>query len=231
MSEQASKFVQHFGSASGMAHRRGLSGSLSSSATTTGSVANHRGTGSKSASFSSANSSGQHRPGARLSASTAGGALQVRRTLRVKIRKNKPILGIAIEGGFNVSGQLLPRIVCVHVSLIQSRHYYPSLATAAHGQAICLISTSTKPAVCLASERAAPPPPTPLWSFHMIEWTPPYGLSNLDPRAEWRPARQRSCRRLGWRREIVRRQFIHVHHPSATPTPSPTLAHPFSLGS
>lgn len=42
--------------------------------------------------------------------------LQVRRTLRVKIKKSKPILGIAIEGGFNVSGQLLPRIVCVHVS-------------------------------------------------------------------------------------------------------------------
>lgn len=42
--------------------------------------------------------------------------LQVRRTLRVRIKKSKPILGIAIEGGFNVSGQLLPRIVCVHVS-------------------------------------------------------------------------------------------------------------------
>lgn len=42
--------------------------------------------------------------------------LQVRRTLRVKVRKSKPILGIAIEGGFNVSGQLIPRIVCVHVS-------------------------------------------------------------------------------------------------------------------
>lgn len=42
--------------------------------------------------------------------------LLVRRTLRVKIKKSKPILGIAIEGGFNVSGQLLPRVVCVHVS-------------------------------------------------------------------------------------------------------------------
>lgn len=46
--------------------------------------------------------------------------LQVRRTLRVKIKKSKPILGIAIEGGFNVSGQLLPRIVCVHVSSVCS---------------------------------------------------------------------------------------------------------------
>lgn len=45
-----------------------------------------------------------------------GPKLQVRRTLRVKIKKNRPILGIAIEGGVNVSGQLLPRIVCVHVS-------------------------------------------------------------------------------------------------------------------
>lgn len=43
-------------------------------------------------------------------------SLQVRRTLRVKIKKSKPILGIAIEGGYNVSGQSLPRIVCVHVS-------------------------------------------------------------------------------------------------------------------
>lgn len=50
--------------------------------------------------------------------------LQVRRTLRVKIKKSKPILGIAIEGGFNVSGQLLPRIVCVHVS---SYAYYVRL--------------------------------------------------------------------------------------------------------
>lgn len=42
--------------------------------------------------------------------------VRVRRTLKVKIRKTKPMLGIAIEGGYNVSGQLLPRIVCVHVS-------------------------------------------------------------------------------------------------------------------
>lgn len=49
-------------------------------------------------------------------ASEASGELKVRRTLRVKIKKRRPILGIAIEGGFNVSGQLLPRIVCVHVS-------------------------------------------------------------------------------------------------------------------
>lgn len=39
---------------------------------------------------------------------------RIRRTLKVKIKKSKPILGIAIEGGYNVSGQLLPRIVCVH---------------------------------------------------------------------------------------------------------------------
>lgn len=43
--------------------------------------------------------------------------VRVRRTLKVKIRKTKPMLGIAIEGGYNVSGQLLPRIVCVHVSV------------------------------------------------------------------------------------------------------------------
>lgn len=42
--------------------------------------------------------------------------LHVRRTLQVKIKKSRPILGIAIEGGVNVSGQLVPRIVCVHVS-------------------------------------------------------------------------------------------------------------------
>lgn len=44
--------------------------------------------------------------------------VRLRRTIPVKIKKSKPILGIAIEGGFNVSGQLLPRIVCVHVSNI-----------------------------------------------------------------------------------------------------------------
>lgn len=43
--------------------------------------------------------------------------VRVRRTLRVRIKKSKPILGIAIEGGFNVSGQLLPRILFVHVSI------------------------------------------------------------------------------------------------------------------
>lgn len=46
--------------------------------------------------------------------------LKVRRTLSVKIKKSKPILGIAIEGGFEVSGQLLPRILFVHVSKLDS---------------------------------------------------------------------------------------------------------------
>lgn len=62
---------------------------------------------------------GTKQRGKRLQANSQGTNLQVRRTLRVKIKKSKPILGIAIEGGFNVSGQLLPRIVCVHVSILQ----------------------------------------------------------------------------------------------------------------
>jgi hypothetical protein len=55
-------------------------------------------------------------PSRRPNKSGDSNGLQVRRTLRVKVRKSRPILGIAIEGGFNVSGQLIPRIVCVHVS-------------------------------------------------------------------------------------------------------------------
>lgn len=94
MKAQASSFVQQYGSSS-LTNR---------SLVTRGKSARIQGrTGSGNS--ASLDRSVCHKP-----------ELQVRRTLRVKIKKSKPILGIAIEGGFNVSGQLLPRIVCVHVS-------------------------------------------------------------------------------------------------------------------
>jgi hypothetical protein len=36
---------------------------------------------------------------------------------RVKVKKSKPILGIAIEGGTNVTSQNQPRIISIHVSI------------------------------------------------------------------------------------------------------------------
>jgi len=35
---------------------------------------------------------------------------------RLTIKKSRPILGIAIEGGADVAAQTQPRIICVHVS-------------------------------------------------------------------------------------------------------------------
>ena len=38
--------------------------------------------------------------------------------LRVTVKKSRPILGIAIEGGCDVNNQPQPRIISIHVSLI-----------------------------------------------------------------------------------------------------------------
>lgn len=139
MSEQANKFVQHHGSASGTIRaQQPRSSSSASSASVAGenpsmvqrrsSARNHR------HHANGANSKGSARKrhsdgtsGKQPSFESASNNLQVRRTLRVSVRKSKPILGIAIEGGFNVSGQLLPRIVCVHVSIASSWSEFPLL--------------------------------------------------------------------------------------------------------
>lgn len=42
---------------------------------------------------------------------------------RVRLRKCKPVLGIAIEGGANVGGQSTPRVVCVHVSIAHRQRF------------------------------------------------------------------------------------------------------------
>lgn len=116
MKEQANKFVQHYGSAAATTMPTRCSyqalGRHQNSWPGTSQFADDgplAAPAPKSSSLSSGSGGRPARPG-------GCNNLQVRRKLRVKIRKSKPILGIAIEGGFNVSGQLLPRIVCVHVS-------------------------------------------------------------------------------------------------------------------
>lgn len=123
MKEQANKFVQHYGSAAATSRpERGshqAPGWHENSWPGTSQFADD-GLPLEPATRSSSQSSGTGSRSARLGGGGGGNDLQVRRKLRVKIRKSKPILGIAIEGGFNVSGQLLPRIVCVHVSTRQA---------------------------------------------------------------------------------------------------------------
>lgn len=111
MKEQANNFVQQYGSARKINTRHSNSANVSKPDKTKAKQnLTSSGGGGGGKRYSSSNSSSAHRNRRRPN-------LQVRRTLRVKIKKSKPILGIAIEGGFNVSGQLLPRIVCVHVSI------------------------------------------------------------------------------------------------------------------
>lgn len=132
MREQANNFVQKYGSSASLTSGSGStnkyhnqSGRNSSCPSGGGGVQNGSGNESgKPSSCNAATTGHKRRLNQQQDYPTNNGknqhkaksTLQVRRTLRVKIRKTKPILGIAIEGGFNVSGQLLPRVVCVHVS-------------------------------------------------------------------------------------------------------------------